>query len=168
MACKLCHLVVHVLVWLSAWSYGHVVAWCGMVLLFHPWWHYRHDGGSPAVLCDVVSVVVFVIISWFPRAPYRSWWPPLGHGSPYCLEEWGPRSLSLGSWFLLAWMASKSRPSSWIPSHYGWDRTYVLLGHIWMVVIHTYHHRLVVLSYLCRGAEMVPIPEMAVLLVLVE
>jgi len=32
-------------------------------------------------------------------------------------------------------MASKSRPSSWIPSHSGWDRTLVSSGHIWLVVI---------------------------------
>ena len=37
-----------------------------MVLLCRPWWHYRHGGGSPAVLCDVVSIVAFVITSWSP------------------------------------------------------------------------------------------------------
>jgi hypothetical protein len=45
LACKLHHLVVHVRAWLLSRSYGHVVAWCGVVLLCQPWRHYRHDGG---------------------------------------------------------------------------------------------------------------------------
>ena len=73
LACKLHRLVVHFQMWLSSRSYGHVVVWCDVVLLCRPWWHCRHGGGLPAVLCDVVSVVVFVIVSWFPGAPYRSW-----------------------------------------------------------------------------------------------
>jgi hypothetical protein len=63
LACKLRHLVVHVYVWLLSLSYGHVPAGCDVVLLCRPWWHRRHGGGSPAVMCDVASVVVFVIAS---------------------------------------------------------------------------------------------------------
>jgi hypothetical protein len=33
----------------------------------------------------------------------------------------------------LVWMASKSRLSSWILSHSGWDHTHILSVHIWMV-----------------------------------
>jgi hypothetical protein len=32
LACNLCRLVKHVRTWLSSRSYGHVAAWCGMVL----------------------------------------------------------------------------------------------------------------------------------------
>jgi hypothetical protein len=56
LACKLHHLVVHVWVWLSSWSCGHVAAWCDVVLLRRLWWHCRHGDGSSAVLCDVVFV----------------------------------------------------------------------------------------------------------------
>ena len=66
LACKLCHLVVHVRVWLSSWSCGHIAAWCDVVLLCQSWWHYRHGGGSLAILCTVVSTVVFIIVSGFP------------------------------------------------------------------------------------------------------
>jgi hypothetical protein len=72
LACKLCRLVVHVWMWLSSRSYGHVAAWCDVVLLCRPWWHYRHGGGSLAVLCNVVSAMVFVIASWFSSVSYRS------------------------------------------------------------------------------------------------
>jgi hypothetical protein len=66
---------------------GHAMAWCDMVLLCRLWRHCRHGGGSPAVLCDVVSAKVFVIAYWFSRASYRSWSPPLGRRSPCGLEE---------------------------------------------------------------------------------
>jgi hypothetical protein len=62
LACNPRRLVEHARAWLSSWSCGHVVAWHGMVLLRRPWQHYRHDGSSPAVLCDVVPAVVFIII----------------------------------------------------------------------------------------------------------
>jgi hypothetical protein len=63
LACRLCRLVEHIWVWLSSWSCGHVAAWCDMVLLCHPWWHYGCDGGSSAILCNVVLAVVFIIAS---------------------------------------------------------------------------------------------------------
>jgi hypothetical protein len=63
LACKLHHLVVHAWPWLSSWSCAHVIVRCGVVLLCRSWWHCRHGGGSLAVLCDVVSVVAFVIAS---------------------------------------------------------------------------------------------------------
>jgi hypothetical protein len=63
LACKLRHLVEFVWAWLSSWSYGHIAAWCDVVLLCRPWRHYRHGGGSPAVLRDVVLIVIFVIAS---------------------------------------------------------------------------------------------------------
>jgi hypothetical protein len=61
LACKLHRLEEHVWAWLSSWSYDHVVAWCDVVLLCWPWRHYRHGGGLPAILCDMVLIVVFVI-----------------------------------------------------------------------------------------------------------
>jgi hypothetical protein len=67
LACKLRHLVVHVRAWLSSLSYGHVMAWCDVVLLCWPWRYYRHDDGLSAVPCNVVSAVIFVITSWFSR-----------------------------------------------------------------------------------------------------
>jgi len=73
LACKLRYLVVHVWAWLSSWSCGHVAAWCDMVLLCRSWQHYRHGGGSPAVLCNVILATVFVIASSFPGASYKSW-----------------------------------------------------------------------------------------------
>jgi hypothetical protein len=73
LSCKLHRLVVHVWAWLSSWSCGHVAAWCDVVLLRQTWRDCRHGGGSPVVLCGVVSVVVFVIASWFPGASYKSW-----------------------------------------------------------------------------------------------
>jgi uncharacterized membrane protein YeaQ/YmgE (transglycosylase-associated protein family) len=73
LAWKLCHLVEHDQGWLSSLFCGHVVAWCGVVLLRRSWWHCRHGGGAPAILCNMVSSVVFVIISWFPDASYKSW-----------------------------------------------------------------------------------------------
>jgi hypothetical protein len=87
LACKLRHLVEHVWAWLLSKSCGHVMAWCDVVLLCRPWWHYRHGGASPSVLCDVVLVVVFIIASWFPRASYRSWLLSPGHRSPCWFEE---------------------------------------------------------------------------------
>jgi hypothetical protein len=63
LACKLCHLVEHIWAWLSSWSCGHVAAWCDMVLLCRSWRHYRCDGGSPAILCNMVLAVVFIIAS---------------------------------------------------------------------------------------------------------
>jgi hypothetical protein len=42
----------------------------GVVVIMVLWRHCRHGGGSPAVLCDVVFAVVFVIASWFPGASY--------------------------------------------------------------------------------------------------
>jgi hypothetical protein len=65
LACKLRRLVVHVWAWLSSWSCTHVTVRCGVVLLCQLWRHCRHVGSSPAVLCDVVSAVVFVIVSGF-------------------------------------------------------------------------------------------------------
>jgi hypothetical protein len=73
LSCKLRCLVENVWAWFSSWSCGHVKAWCVMVLLCWLWQHYRHAGGLPAVLCDVVSTVVFVIFSWLSRASYGSW-----------------------------------------------------------------------------------------------
>jgi hypothetical protein len=32
--------------------------------------HYRHIGGSSVVLCNAVSVMVFVVVFGFPRASY--------------------------------------------------------------------------------------------------
>jgi hypothetical protein len=63
LACKLHCLVKYVWTWLSLWSCAHVAVRCGVVLLCRSWRHYRHDGGSPVVLCDVVSVMAFVIAS---------------------------------------------------------------------------------------------------------
>jgi len=60
LACKLRHLAVPVWAWLSSWSCGHIVAWCDMVLLYWAWQHCRHGSGLPAILCNVVSVVVFI------------------------------------------------------------------------------------------------------------
>jgi hypothetical protein len=116
LAYKLCRPEVNVRAWLSSWSCGHVAAWC---LLCRSWWHFRHGDDAPAVLCDMVSVVVFVIVSWFPEASYRSWWPPQVGYRLVVLRSAMPRSLSLRSWFPPAWRASKSRPSSWIPSRSG-------------------------------------------------
>ena len=59
LACKLRHLVV----WMLSWSYGDAAARYGMVLLCRSWRHYRHDGSLLAVLCDVISAVVLVIVS---------------------------------------------------------------------------------------------------------
>ena len=73
LAYKLRRFVVHVRAWLLSRSYGHVEVGCGVVLLCRPWQHCWHGGVSPAILCDVVSAIVFVITSWFPRASYRSW-----------------------------------------------------------------------------------------------
>ena len=72
LACKLCRLVEYARTWLSSLSCGHVAAWSGAVLLRRLWWYCRHGGGALAILCDVISAMVFVIISWFPRASYRS------------------------------------------------------------------------------------------------
>jgi hypothetical protein len=65
LACKLRRLVMNAWPWLPSWSCAHVAAWCGVVLLYRPWWHCRHGISSPAVLCDVVFVVAFVI-AWSP------------------------------------------------------------------------------------------------------
>jgi hypothetical protein len=54
---KLRRLVEHVWAWLSSWSYGHIVAWCDVVLLCQPWRHCRHSGGSPAILYDMVFFI---------------------------------------------------------------------------------------------------------------
>ena len=71
LACKLHHLMEYVWAWLLSWSCGHVVAWCDVVLLCQPW-RYMHGGDLLAILCDVVLAMVFVIISMFPGASYRS------------------------------------------------------------------------------------------------
>jgi hypothetical protein len=63
LACKLRCLVKYVWTWLSSWSCAYVAVRCGVVLLCWPWRHYWHDGGSLAVLCNVVFVVAFVITS---------------------------------------------------------------------------------------------------------
>jgi hypothetical protein len=63
LACKLRRLVELVRAWLSSWSCSHVEVWCGVVLQCWSWRHCRHNGGSPAILCDVVSTAVFVIVS---------------------------------------------------------------------------------------------------------
>jgi hypothetical protein len=34
-----------------------------VVLLCRPWWHYRNDGGLPAVLCNMVHIVAIFIAS---------------------------------------------------------------------------------------------------------
>jgi hypothetical protein len=65
LASKLRCLVEHIWAWLSSWSGGHVVALCDVMLLCRSWRHYRHGGGSPAVLCDVILAVVFVIAFGF-------------------------------------------------------------------------------------------------------
>ena len=70
LACKLRHLLVHVRSWLSSWSSGRVATGYGVVLLCRPWRHCSLDGGSSAVLCNAVSVVAFIIVSWFPGASY--------------------------------------------------------------------------------------------------
>jgi hypothetical protein len=68
-----------------------------MVPLCRLWWHYRHDGGSPAVLYDVVSIMVFIIASWFPRGVAQELvptprssivWSSYGVGG-HNLELWG-------------------------------------------------------------------------------
>ena len=135
LASKLRHLVEHVWVWLSSWSCGHIVAWCYMVPLCRPWQHCRHDGGSPAILHDMVSTMAFVIASWSPRSIIQELVAALGPsiagfacgvgghprvvGCLVFLRSGGQRSLSLGSWFPPAWMAFESRPLLWIPSHSG-------------------------------------------------
>ena len=63
LACKLRLLAAHVQAWLLLWSCGHVVAWCGVVLLCQPWWHCRHDCGSTAILRSVDSAVAFAVVS---------------------------------------------------------------------------------------------------------
>jgi hypothetical protein len=71
-------------------SCAHIVVWCGVVLLCWSWWHCRHDGGSPAVPCDVVSIVAFIIASYSPRAAV-----PELVAAPRSLMAW----LVLGSWW---------------------------------------------------------------------
>ena len=119
LACKLRRLVVHVRAWLSSRSCGHIVAWCYMVPLCRPWQHCRHDGGSPAVLCDMISTVVFVIVSWFLGVSYRSWWLSPGRRSPGWLVELRATISIVGVMAPPVWMASKLRLSSWIPSRSG-------------------------------------------------
>ena len=70
LACKLRCLLVHVRSWLSSWPSGCVATGCDVVLLCQSWWHYSLDGGSLAVLCNTVSVMVFIIVSWFLGASY--------------------------------------------------------------------------------------------------
>jgi len=48
----------------------HGMVWRGATVW--PWQHCRHAGGSLVVLYDMVSAMVFVIVSWFPRASYKS------------------------------------------------------------------------------------------------
>jgi hypothetical protein len=67
LACKLRHLVLHVGAWLSSWSCAHVMVRCDAVLLCRLWQHYRHSGGSLAVLRDAVFIMAFVIASWSSR-----------------------------------------------------------------------------------------------------
>jgi len=66
LACKLCRFLVHVRSWLLSWSSGHIAAGCDMVVLCWPWWYYSLVGGSSTVLCNAMSIVAFVIVSWFP------------------------------------------------------------------------------------------------------
>ena len=70
LACKLRRLPVHVRSWLSSWSSSHVAVGCDVVLLCRLWRHCSLDGGSSAVLCNAVSVMAFVIVSWFPVVSY--------------------------------------------------------------------------------------------------
>jgi hypothetical protein len=133
-ACKLRHLLVHVRTWLLSWSCGHVATGCDVVLLCRPWWHYIHDGGSLAILCNTLSVVAFVIVFLVSKGVV----PRVG-SHPRSLIAWllcgaeghGPDHRGYG--FQPVWMAAVLRSSSWIPSRSGWDRTYVLLVHIWTV-----------------------------------
>ena len=69
-ACKLRYLLVHVRSWLSSWSSGRVAIGCGVALLCQPWWHCSLDDDSSVVLCNMVSIVAFVIVSWFLGASY--------------------------------------------------------------------------------------------------
>ena len=70
LTCKLRCLLVHVRSWPSSWSSSHVAAGCDVVLLCRLWQHFSLDGGPSAVLCNVVSVMAFVIVSLFPGASY--------------------------------------------------------------------------------------------------
>ena len=70
LACKLCGFLVHIRSWLSSWSSGHIAAGCNVALLCRSCWHCSLDGGSSAVLCNVVSIMAFVIVSWFLGASY--------------------------------------------------------------------------------------------------
>jgi hypothetical protein len=41
-----------------------------MALLCWLWWHYSLVGGSSAVLGNAVSIMDFIIVSWFLEASY--------------------------------------------------------------------------------------------------
>jgi hypothetical protein len=116
LAYKLRRLEVHVRTWLSSWSCGHVAAWC---LLCWSWWHCRHGDDAPtsyatwSPLWSSSSSPSFLGrrtgVSGHPQVDYRL----------VVRRSGRPRSLPLQSWFPPVWRASKSRPSSWIPSHSG-------------------------------------------------
>jgi hypothetical protein len=70
LAYKLCHLLVFIGAWLSSRSCGYVTKGADVVLLCWLWQHSSHSDGSSTVLCNAASVVVFAVISRFPRASY--------------------------------------------------------------------------------------------------
>jgi hypothetical protein len=81
LACKLRLLLVFAKAWLSSWSCGHVAPGADMVLLCWPWQHCSHSDGSSAVLSNTTPIVVFAVVSRFPRVSYPWWVATLGHRS---------------------------------------------------------------------------------------
>jgi hypothetical protein len=70
LACKLQRLLMLAGACLPSRSCGHVAAGSNAVLLCWPWQHYSRGDSSSVVLCNAVSIVVFVVVSRFLRASY--------------------------------------------------------------------------------------------------